>query len=403
MPTQKFLDINGLSHYKDKSDAELQKTVLQNSSCFPIFDDMTPLETHEFDIDDSAYHPIYTIANSNLDYTTMNISIAYRITVTGSGINQVSDVEELWHSPTVYPITTMINRTYSTSAGATGFRYLRAVYPTSSYVNDSTYPLGQEIAAYNATARHIKIEVFKNNSLVTWKDTKENSIYVDATHNGNGSITVYSYRGWVFRQPVTFTATSASSATYVASYETVTVGASVLKTGATAIAAGTISFLADDGLVYNINNTTKNMATGVQKVAVITSAINANTAISNTYFRYCYSIPAATMNVIPHDTMVLGNRLFLRCTMDASGNIHSDNYVATSMSAGYTWLPFGIATAATTAYIDTRNQHFYTLDANGKLTHIDGKEIFTPLLEEKDMVVTYQDDSTETIKLAVFK
>jgi hypothetical protein len=63
--------------------------------------------------------------------------------------------------------------------------------------------------------------------------------------------------------------------------------------------------------------------------------------------------------------------------MDANGNIHSDNYLATSMGAGYTWLPFGVATASNAINMDTRGQHFYTLDSNGKLTHLDGIEIAT--------------------------
>ena len=105
------------------------------------------------------------------------------------------------------------------------------------------------------------------------------------------------------------------------------------------------------------------------------SNVAANTAISHTYWRAISRPNATQVGYIPHDTLALGNRVFLRCTMDANGNVHSDNRLSTTMSAGYTWMPFGWARSATTLYADTRFPMFYTLDANGKLTHINGKEV----------------------------
>lgn len=105
------------------------------------------------------------------------------------------------------------------------------------------------------------------------------------------------------------------------------------------------------------------------------STVAANAAISYTYWRAISRPNATQVGYISHDTFALGNRVFLRCTMDSSGNVHSDNYLSTTMSAGYTWMPFGWARSATTLYVDTRFPMFYTLDANGKLTHINGKEV----------------------------
>ena len=59
--------------------------------------------------------------------------------------------------------------------------------------------------------------------------------------------------------------------------------------------------------------------------------------------------------------------------MDSSGNIHSDNYLATSMSAGYTWVPFGTAIASNNIYMDVRRPTFYTLNSAGDITHVNGK------------------------------
>ena len=305
----------------------------------------------------------------------MNITLAYRITVTGTDIEQVADIAEVWNTPTSYPQTTVLNRTLSTSASTSGVRYFRAVYPVATYLNNTTYPLGQEISAYNATARHIKIEVFKNDSNVVWKSASESPIYVSSTYNGNSSMTLYTTRGWIYRAPQSFVASSASSATYASSYECATIGVGSLKTGATAISASHLAYLADDNLVYDISNTTKNIATGYMKIGLISSAVAKSTAISTTYFRSATSLSSTVLGTISHATFALGKRVYLRCTMDSSGNIHSNNYLATEMSAGYTWLPLGVATSSSAMYMDTRNQHFYTLDANGKLTHIDGKEI----------------------------
>ena len=356
--------------------SDAQKFAIGQGSTNPVFDDMTPLRTLEWDISAAAYRPIYRIENTGWTYTNLDITVAYRITVTGNNIEQIVDVVDRWINPISYPITSAMMRTKSTSAATTGFRYLRAVYPTSSYLNNTTYPLGVEIYPYNATARHIKIEVFKDNSNVTWSNSlPAASIYVDSTHNGYNSIETYTTRGWKFRQPSQMYASSAGSASYMSDFEPVMVGSSDVKTGATALVAGHYAFLADDGKVYDISNTTQNIAVGESKVGFINTNINANTAISATYWR-AISRPSATqVGYISHDTFALGDRLFLRCTMDANGKIHSDNYLSTTMSAGYTWMPFGVARSATTLYVDTRSPKFYTLDSNGKLTHVDGVQV----------------------------
>lgn len=424
MATFKYINLNGLSHFKSKIDNafvaketgkglstndftneekskldKMQDIVINNTLPFASFEDMEVLNTYEFDISDTNYHPIYTLPNSGLSYTDTEIVVAYRMTITGSSIHQVADIVDLWHNPISYPLTTILNKTLSTSAGTTGIRYLRAVYPVSEYLNNVTYPLGQEIAAYNATARHIKIEVFKQPNAITWKTNSEASIYVSSTYNGSNSATLYATRGWIFRSPQSFAATSASSATYASSYECATIGNSAIKTGATAISANHLAYLADDNLVYDISNKTKNISVGVSKIGLISSAIAANTAISATYFRSFSQLSSTVVGTISHDTLALGKQVYLRCTMDTNGNIHSDNYLSTSMSAGYTWVPIGVATASNAINMDTRNQHFFTLDLNGKLTHLDGKSIGSDSAGKEDVsnkVTSLSSSSTDT-------
>lgn len=373
---ESYLNKRGLTHYDEVTKAREQEFSIGQGSVSPVFDGMTPVRTIEWNIATAAYRPIYTIANTGLTYMNLDATIAYRITVTGTNIHQVMDVVDHWHNPINYPISSVFMRTLSTTAATTGIRYLRAVYPTSSYLNNSTYPLGMEIYPYNSTSRHIKIEVFKDNSIVTWNTSlASSSIYVNSTYNGYNSIETYTNRGWKFRQPLQMYANSAGSASYMTDFESVNTAASELKTGATALVAGHYAYLADDGLVYDISNKTKNIAMGESKIGFINSAVAANTAISYTYWRAISRPNATQVGYISHDTLALGNRVFLRCTLDSSGNVHSDNYLSTTMSAGYTWMPFGWARSTTTLYVDTRFPKFYTLDSNGKLTHIDGKEI----------------------------
>jgi hypothetical protein len=373
VPT-KTSDITNDSNFTTTTTA--QEFAIGQGSTNPVFDDMTPVRTIEWDVSDTTYRPIYQMANTGWTYINMDITVAYRITVTGTNINSVTDVVDRWINPISYPLTSMVCKTLSISAATTGLKYLRAVYPTSSYLNNASYPLGVEVEMHNTTARHIKVEVFKDNSQVTWNTTKPSgSIYVSSTYNGNRTLEVYATRGWRFHQPSQMYANSAGQASYIADFEATNIAAGDLKTGATALVAGHYAFLADDGLVYDISNTAKNIAMGESKVGFMNSAVAANTAISWTYWR-AISRPSATqVNYIPHDTLALGNRVFLRCTIDSGGNIHSDNYLSTTMSPNYTWMPFGWARSTSQVYVDTRHPMFYTLDANGKMTHINGKEL----------------------------
>ena len=374
VPT-KTSDITNDSNFISDSDA--QKFAIGQGSTQPVFDDMTPIQTIEWDVSDTTYRPIYQFDNTGWTYTNMDITVAYRVTVTGTNINSVTDVVDRWFNPVSWPLTSALMKTQSTTAATTGLRYLRAVYPTSSYLNNNTYKFGMELEMYNTTARHVKVEVFKTDSVVTWNSTKPSgSIYQgNSTYQSTNSIEAYATRGWRFRQPVQMYANSAGQASYIGDFEAVNTAAGDLKNGATALVAGHFAFLADDGLVYDISNTAKNISMGEAKIGFISGAVNANTAIGWTSWRAISRPNATQLGYFNHDTFVLGDRVYLRCTMDSNGNVHSGNYLSKTMSAGYTWMPMGWARSATTLYVDTRFPVFYTLDSDGKLSHINGKEL----------------------------
>ncbi|MBO7042953.1 hypothetical protein J6W34_00020 [bacterium] len=107
-----------------------------------------------------------------------------------------------------------------------------------------------------------------------------------------------------------------------------------------------------------------------------TTALNSSTAVVFTNLRQKGVVSSLTN--IPHDTIARGNPLYFRCHLDSNNNIISDNYVATSMSAGYTWYYIGVASSSSEMMIDTTQSQFITLDANSKVTHINGKELYYP-------------------------
>lgn len=353
-----------------------QDFAVQEGSTQPVFEGMTPVQTFEWDVSDTVYRPIYQIDNTGWDYTNMDITVAYRITVTGTGIKSVTDVIDRWFNPISWPLTSALHKTLSTSAGTTGFRYLRAVYPTASYLNNTTYPIGQEIYMYNGTARHVLIEVFKTNSNVTWNTTKPSeSIYKNSTtYQGTNSMDIYATRGWHFRKPANFTANNADAAVRISDYEPTVVGNSAILNGPTALVSGHLAFLAEDGKVYDISNTTKAISVGEAKMGFLAGGINANATMTSTYWRAIYRPNATQYGYFNHDTMALGDRVYLRCTMDSSGKIYSDNYLAKDMAPGYTWMPMGVMTASDTFYADVRFPMFYTLNSVGKITHVNGKK-----------------------------
>ena len=353
----------------------LQDLAVQEGSTNPVFEGMTPIKTFTWTVADTTFRPVYQFDNTGWAYDNMDLVVAYRITVTGSGISQVADIIDRWHSPTAWPVTSVMNRTLSTSNATAGFRYLRAVYPQSAGLNNNTYKFGQEISNYNSTSRTIQVDVFKTATGITWNETKPaGTIYTSSTYQTNNQLGVHTTRGWIFRAPASFNATSADGASRVTSYESATIGSSAIRSGAAALVSGHLAFLADDGRVYDISNTAKNMVCDENaKIGYISSNINANTAIDYRCLRPLCNLNSTAVGYISHGTLALGDRVYLRCTMDSSGNIHSDNYLATSMAPSYTWVPFGIATASDTIYMDTRKPTFYTLNSAGDITHVNGK------------------------------
>ena len=123
--------------------------------------------------------------------------------------------------------------------------------------------------------------------------------------------------------------------------------------------------------VYPSTNKTLNIepSFGLQ---LCSSAISNNTEVTSDKLLQKASVIDLTN--IPHDTLEKGNPCYFRCILKGS-IIQSDNYVATSMLAGYTWYYIGIAQSSTAINFDTTQSFFITLNSTGRVTHINGKEL----------------------------
>ena len=311
------------------TNADVQKLVSNNSMVAPNFDDMTPVKTFTWsNVADTNYRAVYQFDNTGWTQDNMNIEVAYRITVTGTNIKQITDIVDRWIGPLQWPITSVMCRTLSTSAATTGYRYLRATYPITAGLNNNTYKFGQEIANYNATSRNITVEVFKTQTGITWNETRTSaSIYTSSSYQTTNAMQPYATRGWIFRAPSSFNANSADAATRVSSYESVTINSSAIKSGE-ALTNGYLAYQADDGLIYKFSNTTKNMVCDENaRIGLLTTDYAANAAIDTRYFRSVTNLSSTQVGYISHDTLALGNRVYLRCTMDSNGKIHQIQFI----------------------------------------------------------------------------
>lgn len=333
----------------------------------------TPVLTYEFDNTASGYAKIFSRDNSSVtNIWDVRDEVAFRITVSGTGIDAVYDVYVKFKGVLVaQPDVWVYAKTRDTSASKTGLRYLRTMYPLTL---NSGKPWYVEYSPYNATARHIKVEVFRTTPAITWYQTREASVY-DAYYWTNATVTLYDRRGLITNGTIYGTASASSYGGYISTYLPMFMSSTMPKAGTGGIIKDALGFLSTDGVVYNTKATNKPINPHVG-IGVVMANYSAGSALDYRYFRQKMAWSGISGDgVMTWDTFALGDPIYLRCTMDASGNILSTNHLSTVMSPGYTWVLIGIGQSASAINIDTCGKHFYTLDASGKLTHIDGLEI----------------------------
>lgn len=333
----------------------------------PNFEGLTPIATYEFDTSSTSFYKLLTF--NNIYATTEDIPVAhalFRITATIGGKTSIIDAIVETQKALTYMRILSNHTTGYTAGGNTGIRYIRTAVPKA--LNDGN-DWELDISAYNATARHIKVEVFQSDNGFAWFADGSTSTITTSTHS-SANLAYYTVQGTIIHPSITVTVTNASVASYITGRLPKLIAGTMPLAGA-ALLANQFCFMSNS-LVYPATENTVPINTGFG-LAISYAAVASGAAITNYYINQKMSV--ANLDAIPHATLARGAPCFFRCTMDASGNIFSDNYVATEMTPGYTWYYVGVASSATAIIVDTTSSVFLTLDLNGKLTHVNGKKL----------------------------
>ena len=354
------------------SDLDNDSLPSQDNILFPNFNNLTPINTIEFDVSATSYYKLFERSNTGVsNLKDVNEIVKFRVTVTGTNIYSESDVIFIMPQALIYPTILGYNRTLSNSAGTTGLMYIRCCYPKTL---NNNYPWMGELRVYNSTARHIKIEIFESPENVTWITSKTNTTY-NSTYQGSQEAQFYTRRGFI-SSGVSWMAGdvqgTCTSAAYINSYLDIWVGGTLPLTGE-ALTTNSLIYVSG-GKLYKATNKTMPIEPFVGIIKTGTS-YNAEVTPSYAYLQQKNSWTALTGDsalVIP--TLTRGDQVYLRCTMN-NGNIYSDGTLSTTMDAGYTWVHIGTAQSATAINLDTCGKFFITLASDGKITHINGKAI----------------------------
>lgn len=353
---------------KDGNGNTISSTYLKNADqgdMLPNFDAMTVLQTIEFNTSDSNWHTICTRNNTETNPKDVVDCVYFRITVTGTNINHVADCAWIMKGQANSNPMLLINYMPGTSDAAyCGFRYIREIYPKA--LNNGYKWALEVLQNRNNNARHYKIQVFKTNSNYTW--TQGTTSTFNSTYHNAAQYSAETTSGY-FISYLNGTVGQASNAGGLNDRLN-----KVFNTNFPAGAAILVNqfIYMNNNKHYPATNKTKAIEPGYG-IQFTSTAYNANTDVGWDRIRQKQRITSLTN--IPHATLARGNPCYFRCTMDANGNILSDNYVATSMANGYTWYYVGIAESTTAIALDTTQSFFITLDSNGKLTHINGKAL----------------------------
>ena len=376
-----------LGKIKDNKDLITKEGVL-----IPNFDNLTPIATYTYSIAAAAYYKMASRANSALaDIAEFDDVLMFRITVTGTGINQVADVIVMGSRALANPIVIAHNRTLSTSAATTGIRYLRFNYPKTM---NNGYGWDIEFYAYNATARTVKVEVFATTENYSWYDTLTATGY-NSDYQSTASMALYTSRGFCYLGTAPIAVSSASTSTYITGYLPLFI-AGTQPTAGEALKANSL-ILFSNNKAYKASNKTVAITPEIG-LAFLSNATSSGSALTYNYVRQKGSWATLTGDsAMGKATIERGNPVYLRCTL-TNGNIYSDAYLSTSMAAGYTWCYVGVAQSSTAINVETTHPLFITLDSNSKITHINGKALNVGVAsvngQTGDVTVTVPDASS---------
>ena len=154
-----------------------------------------------------------------------------------------------------------------------------------------------------------------------------------------------------------------------------------------AVVAGSIVAMGSDGLTWKLRNTSKEF-----RLPLVGGRATGTFAINGNWGRLAWTrrdIPLTELTnattqgtafTVP--TWAIGDTIYARGSL-SNGNFKPDGTLSNTMANGYTWIPLGKVEKrdnnnVTSFSIFMMDVSAYTLDANGKLTYIDGKAIKDP-------------------------
>ena len=351
------------SNVQDQLDSKLN--YLDYGLIVPDTTNMKVLRTYTYNVSKTTNYKFCSYTNNKSNMSDVKGNVIFRMTVTGTNINAIIEGIIYMRQGAECPYLVVYNHRGSSAAATTGVRYLYIRYPKAL---NTAYNWDFEFATYNTTARTVKVEFLKIDDGFTFYDTLTATTY-NSTYQTSTYITPYATEGIIGTPTINWATSSASAAGYISSYLPKFIAGTQPLVGE-ALLAGQMVYM-NNNKVYPATNKTLPIEPGFGLVWN-SNALDTNASQAYNYMRQ--KVSGAVTNV-PCATLVRGCPCYFRCTMDANGNIYSDNYVATEMTAGYTWFYVGIAQSATAINFDTVQSTFLTLDSNGALTHINGRKI----------------------------
>ena len=333
----------------------------------PDTTNMKVLKTFNYTVSSSSdYYTFATLLNNISLPTDFRLSTLFRMTITGEGINSV--VECMISTLGLIGDGAYIiarNTQDSFTAGASGLRYIRMLSPKAA---NNGYNYAFELFIFNNVARNIKLEVLKDDSRINWLNSLTATTY-DSTYQNATSLTIYTSKGVIVTGTPNMTVSGANSAGSITN--NLPKGLGTQPSAGEALITGLV--YASGGKLYQGSNTTMPIDAdfGVQFSSAANVALNSAPGVSS--FRQKTAAGLSSLGV-SSDAVVNGDGMYLRCTM-SGGQIYSDNYISKTPSAGYTWYYLGYASNNANINLDTTQSFFFTLDANGKLTYVNGRQI----------------------------
>ena len=368
-----------------KKKARTWQGVVNSSDLVPDFDSMTPIETHTFDIDTTDFYEVFTSSNAAGSFdnpTDAQFEVWCRITTTNSDgttttpriYQELDCVFREFGSSTQVLFGVMRSKPESVTAAATGIQNLRSISPKAI---NSGKNWAVEVKPYNTDSRKVTVEVFKTGPNVTWNDTAVVTSY-DSNHQNAYTSSPYNNPGYVFLGQVAGTMSNAGTATtagYITGSMSKTLASSTLRNTGYVITGNSLLFkVKGQALLAGIQNTGVAIDTdfGICQAGTTAASTATTTYTYTNYFQKHQFSPASSLNFAEeYDN---GDMLYARFTLN-NGEIYSDDICSKTPTAGHTWYCIGMATSSTAINFDNTESYFFTLDANGKLTHINGKEI----------------------------